>query len=149
MLAEQGQHGMALSLTVGRSPEFLAENEACWLRSNRWWLMGESGRCREAIAEIEALAPHEVDDRELTIAWLLGRDGRVEEAMARLRPLPGKRAATELAELLVRQDRFAEAIAVIPSVAAQREEERRFWTDWEERKRNADDDGGCTEAPPF
>ena len=128
VLAEQGQHDKAVELTEGRSPEFLAENEACWLRSNRWWLMGEAGRAREAIAEIEALPVDEVDDRELTIAWLLAQDGRVEQAIARLRPLPGKQAATDLAELLIRQTRFAEAIAVIPDVAAQRKEERRFWT---------------------
>ncbi|MFV5998641.1 hypothetical protein ACNPQM_41425, partial [Streptomyces sp. NPDC056231] len=122
LLADQGQHGKAIGLTEGRSPEFLAENEAYWLRSNRWWLMGESGRAREAIAEIEALPADEVEDREVTIAWLLAQDGRVEEAIALLRPLPGKRAATDLAELLIRQGRFTEAIAVIPDVAAQREE---------------------------
>ncbi|MFF7236798.1 hypothetical protein [Streptomyces collinus] len=135
LLADQGQHDKALGLTEGRSPGFLAENEALWLRSNRWWLMGESGRAREAIAEIEALPASDVDDRELTIAWLLAQDGRLEEAIARLRPLPGKRAATDLAELLIRQGRFTEAIAVIPDVAAQREEERCFWTDragWQE-----------------
>ncbi|MFE4517905.1 hypothetical protein ACFRMQ_27375 [Kitasatospora sp. NPDC056783] len=128
LLAEHGQHARALELTQGRSPGFLAENEVFWLRPNRWRLMGESGRVREAIAEVEALPPGEVNDRELTIAWLLARDGRVEEAMARLRPLPGKRAATDLAELLIRQGRFTEAIAAIPDVAAQQAEERRFWT---------------------
>ncbi|MGV9269512.1 hypothetical protein ACWDRR_33165 [Kitasatospora sp. NPDC003701] len=100
------------------------------MSSNRWWLMGESGRCREAIAEVEALPPQEVDDRELTIAWLLAQDGRLEEAIATLRPLlPGRRAATDLASLLVRQGHHTEAIAVIPGAAAQREEERRFWAD--------------------
>ncbi|MBO1416205.1 tetratricopeptide repeat protein [Streptomyces sp. FH025] len=150
LLAEQGRHDKALELTEGRSPEFLAENEAFWLRSDRWWLMGEAGRAREAIAEIEALPADEVDDRETTIAWLLARDGRVEEAVALLRPLPGKRAATDLAELLVRQGRFTEAIGVIPGVAAQREEERRFWTDWRKRRKAAaGDDRGGGETPPF
>ncbi|MFF4922408.1 tetratricopeptide repeat protein [Kitasatospora sp. NPDC001261] len=124
LLAEQGRHDKALELTEGRSPEFLAANDAFWLRPNRWWLMGEAGRAREAIAEIEALPADEVHDREPTVAWLLAQDGRIEEAMARLRPLPGKRAATDLAELLVRQNRFTEAIAVIPDVATQREEAR-------------------------
>ncbi|MFB7668895.1 hypothetical protein ACFC1R_34090 [Kitasatospora sp. NPDC056138] len=128
LLADQGQHGKAIGLTEGRSPEFLAENEAYWLRSNRWWLMGESGRAREAIAEVEALPADEVDDRELTIAWLLAQDARVEEAIALLRSLPGKRAATDLAELLIRQDRFTEAIAAIPDVTAQREEARHLRT---------------------
>jgi tetratricopeptide (TPR) repeat protein len=143
VLADQGQHDKALELTQGRSPEFLAENEAFWLRSDRWWLMGEAGRAREAIEGIEALPADEVDDRELTIAWLLAQDGRVEQAIARLRPLPGKRPATDLAELLIQQTRFAEAVAVIPDVAAQREEERRFWTDRTEQKEMAPSD------PPY
>ncbi|MFB7446339.1 hypothetical protein ACFC01_50315 [Streptomyces mirabilis] len=125
VLADRGLHDRALGLTEGRSPEFLAENDEFWLRSNRWWLMGESGRAREAIAEIQALPADRVEDRELTIAWLLAQDGRVEEAIALLRPLPGERAATDLAELLIRQRRLTEAIAVIPDVAAQREEKRR------------------------
>ncbi|MEV6190575.1 hypothetical protein [Streptomyces albidoflavus] len=124
LLADQGQHDKAIGLTQGRSPEFLAENEAYWLRSNRWWLMGEAGRAREAIAEIEALPTDEVEDREVTIAWLLTQDARVEEAITLLRSLPGKRAATDLAELLIRQGRFTEAITAIPDVATQREEER-------------------------
>ncbi|WP_280478920.1 tetratricopeptide repeat protein [Nocardia asiatica] len=119
LLAEQGHHDKALQLTEGRSPEYLAENEAFWLRPNRWWLMGESGRCEEAIAEVEALPPDEVDDRETTIAWLLAQDGRVEEAIARLRPLPGMRAATDLAKLLIRQHRYVEAITVVLDAAAQ------------------------------
>ncbi|MEU1598815.1 hypothetical protein ABZ468_39890, partial [Streptomyces sp. NPDC005708] len=126
VLADRGLHDRALGLTEGRNPEFLAENDEFWLRSNRWWLMGESGRAREAIAEIQALPADRVEDRELTIAWLLAQDGRVEEAIALLRPLPGERAATDLAELLIRQGRLTEAIAVIPDVAAQREEKRRL-----------------------
>ncbi|MGW7825021.1 tetratricopeptide repeat protein [Streptomyces puniciscabiei] len=126
VLADRGLHDRAIGLTEGRSPEFLAENDEFWLRSNRWWLMGESGRAREAIAEIQALPADRVEDRELTIAWLLAQDGRVEEAIALLRPLPGERAATDLAELLIRQGRLTEAIAVIPDVTAQREEKRRL-----------------------
>jgi tetratricopeptide (TPR) repeat protein len=148
LLAAQARHDKALELTEGRSPEFLAEN-ASWLRSNRWWLMGEAGRAREAIEEIEALLAGEVDDRELTIAWLLAQDSRVEQAIARLRPLPGKRAATDLAELLIRQTRFAEAVAVIPDVAAQREEERHFWTDRTEQKEMAPSDGGDGWGDPW
>ncbi|MEU7305409.1 hypothetical protein [Streptomyces sp. NPDC007206] len=125
VLADRGLHDRALGLTEGRSPEFLAENEEFWLRSNRWWLMGESGHAREEIAEIQALPADRVEDREVTIAWLLAQDGRIEEAIALLRPLPGERAATDLAELLIRQGRLTEAIAVIPDVAAQREEKRR------------------------
>ncbi|MFJ9708165.1 hypothetical protein [Streptomyces sp. NPDC101234] len=125
VLADRGLHDRAVGLTEGRSPEFLEQNDEFWLRSNRWWLMGESGRARAAIAEIQALPADRVEDRELTIAWLLAQDGRVEEAIALLRSLPGERAATDLAELLIRQGRLTEAIAVIPDVAAQREEKRR------------------------
>ncbi|WP_162871783.1 hypothetical protein [Kitasatospora cineracea] len=138
LLAEHGLHDRAIALTRERSPEFLAENEAYWVRSNRWWLMGEAGRAAEALAEIEALPVDgadevdEVDDRELTVAWLLAQDGRVAEADALLRGMPGKRAGTQLAELLIRQGRFAEAIAAIPDVAAQREEEKRRWAKWRE-----------------
>ncbi|MET8407351.1 hypothetical protein ABZV34_04445 [Streptomyces sp. NPDC005195] len=133
VLAEVGLHDRAVGLTEGRSPEFLAENDEFWLRSNRWWLMGESGRAREAIAEIQALPADRVEDRELTIAWLLAQDGRVEKAIALLRSLPGERAATDLAELLIRQGRLTEAIAVIPDVAAQREEKRRHQSGRPER----------------
>ncbi|MFB7289317.1 hypothetical protein [Actinacidiphila glaucinigra] len=126
LMAEQGHPDKAVQLTEGRSPEFLEENERYWLRSNRWWLMGEAGRSREAIAEIEALPPDEVDDREVTIAWLLARDDRTEEAVALLRRCPGSQAATDLARLLVRQGRCAEAVAVIPDVSTQRAENRRL-----------------------
>ncbi|WP_406260197.1 hypothetical protein OH779_02205 [Actinacidiphila glaucinigra] len=126
LLAEHGHPDKALELTEGRSAAFLEENERYWLRSNRWWLMGEAGRSREALAEIEALPPDEVDDREVTIAWLLARDDRTEEAVARLRRCPGRRAATDLARLLVRQGRCAEAVAVIPDVSTQRAEKRRL-----------------------
>ncbi|MDX2644110.1 hypothetical protein PV341_11060 [Streptomyces sp. PA03-1a] len=126
LLAEHGHPGRAVELTEGRSAEFLEES-GYWLPSNRWWLMGEVGRCREAIAEIEALPPDEVDDRDVTIALLLAKDGCAEEAIAHLREHPGRWSATELARLLVQQGRCAEAIAAIPDVTTQREEQRRAW----------------------
>ncbi|WP_329190477.1 hypothetical protein [Actinacidiphila glaucinigra] len=73
----------------------------------------------------EALPPDEVDDREVTIAWLLARDDRTEEAVARLRRCPGRRAATDLVRLLVRQGRCAEAVASVPDMSTQRAEKRR------------------------
>ncbi|MFD8079736.1 tetratricopeptide repeat protein [Streptomyces sp. NPDC059718] len=127
LLAEHGNPARALELTEGRSAEFLEES-GHWLPSNRWWLMGEVGRCREAIAEIEALPPDEVDDRDVTIALLLAKDGCEEEAIAHLRKqVPGRWSATDLARLLVQQGRCAEAIAAIPDVTAQRDEQRRAW----------------------
>ncbi|MFE7525452.1 hypothetical protein ACFU7Y_07000 [Kitasatospora sp. NPDC057542] len=72
------------------------------------------------------------------------------ESIARLRPLPGVRAATDLAGLLFRQGRFAEAVDVLPDVAAQREGEQRFWTGWEERKKAAaGGDEGRSEESSF
>ncbi|MFD9124307.1 hypothetical protein [Kitasatospora sp. NPDC059571] len=138
VLAEHGHHARALALTEGRSAEFIEESEH-WLPSNRWWLMGETGQCREAIAEVEAMtdieppSPRDVDDRNATIGRLLAKDGREEEAIAYLRRCSGFWASTELALVLVGQGRCAEAIAAVPGVAAQREEDRRvrdYWDAW-------------------
>ncbi|MEV6393415.1 hypothetical protein AB0M39_01265 [Streptomyces sp. NPDC051907] len=138
LLAEHGRHDRALQLLEERSPEFLEE---CghWVPSNRWWLMGESGRSRDAIAEIEAAPELEPDERDATIAWLLAQDGRLDEAIDLLASCGG-RHATDLAGLLIRQNRPAEAIAAIPSVAAQREEEVRRWG----ARSSKGDSGACT-----
>ncbi|WP_329030553.1 MULTISPECIES: hypothetical protein [unclassified Streptomyces] len=121
VLAEHGCHAQALQLLAERSPEFLEWN-ADWVPSNRWWLMGESGRCTEAIAEIEATPDLEPEERDATIAWLLAQDGRPDEAIDLLRSCSGDHA-TQLAELLVRRGRPLEALAAIPGVAAGREAE--------------------------
>ncbi|WP_159401267.1 tetratricopeptide repeat protein, partial [Streptomyces sp. NRRL B-24484] len=129
VLAEHGLPDRALELTEGRSAAYMEENGQYWIPSNRWWLLGDAGRCREALAEIEAVAdteepsPGEIDDREATVGRLLAQDGREEEAVAHLRRCPGRSAAVELAQLLIRQGRCAEAIAAVPDLAAQREEE--------------------------
>ncbi|MEU3657283.1 hypothetical protein AB0E67_31730 [Streptomyces sp. NPDC032161] len=140
MLAENGLHERALRLLDERSPEFLEES-LDWVPSNRWLLMGESGRCREAIAEVEAMPGLEPDERDTTIAWLLAQDGRVDEAIDLLRSYAERSIATDLAELLIRQNRPAEAIAAIPGVAAQRREEQRRWGTWSSK----DDGAGCTD----
>ncbi|WP_285541679.1 hypothetical protein [Streptomyces lavendulae] len=123
MLADNGLHERALRLLDECSPEYLDETH--WVPSNRWWLMEETGRCREAIAEIEAMPDLDADERDITIASLLAQDGRPDEAIKLLRSHAGLAAATDLAVLLMRQNRAAEAIAVIPSVAAQREDAQR------------------------
>ncbi|GLX37600.1 hypothetical protein Sros01_36730 [Streptomyces roseochromogenus] len=123
MLADNGLHERALRLLDECSPEYLDETH--WVPSNRWWLMGETGRCREAIAEIEAMPDLDADERDITIASLLAQDGRPDEAIKLLRSHAGLAAATDLAVLLIRQNRAAEAIAVIPSVAAQRVDAQR------------------------
>ncbi|MGW7140285.1 tetratricopeptide repeat protein [Streptomyces xanthophaeus] len=142
MLAENGLHERALRLLDERSPEFL-EEALHWVPSNRWWLMGESGRCREAIAEVEAMPGLDAFERDTTIASLLAQDGRPDEAIELLRSHAGLGAATDLAELLIRQNRAAEAIAAIPSVAAQREDAQRWWGTWSSK------DAGSTDEPPF
>ncbi|MET9607281.1 hypothetical protein ABZZ17_19725 [Streptomyces sp. NPDC006512] len=128
MLVDHGLHERALRLLDECSPEFLEETH--WVPSNRWWLMGETGRCREAIAEVEAMPDLDADERDSTIASLLAQDGRLDEAIELLRPHAGLSAATDLAKMLIRQNRSAEAIAAIPSVAAQREDAQRRWGTW-------------------
>ncbi|MFC8719026.1 hypothetical protein [Kitasatospora sp. NPDC057198] len=127
VLEDAGRYDEAIALTEGRSPEFLSENEEFWLRSNRWWLLGEAGRARGAIAEIEALPPGdaaETEERELTVTGLPARDGRTEEA-ALLRRLPIARAGTRLAELLLRQGHLAEALDAALDAVGRRAGRRR------------------------
>ena len=49
--------------------------------------------------------------------------GRVDEAIALLRSSAESRAPVELADLLIRQGRLVEAIASLPSISAQREQQ--------------------------
>ncbi|WP_179890371.1 tetratricopeptide repeat protein [Streptomyces sp. st140] len=162
MLAEHGRHAQALQLLEERSPEFLEES-AHWVPSSRWWLMGESGRCREAIAEIASALDLESDERDTTVAWLLAQDGRLDEAINLLRSCSGDHA-TQLAELLVRRNRPLEALAVIPGAASGREAENRrreknrrrgTWNDTGDNGGRAEESGrpeghrGCTDDPLF
>ncbi|MFE1896953.1 hypothetical protein [Streptomyces yangpuensis] len=139
MLADMGLHERALRLLDECTPEFLDETH--WVPSNRWWLMGETGRCREAIAEIEATPDLDAEERDSTIASLLAQDGRPDQAIELLRS-HAVTAATDLAILLIRQNRAAEAIAVIPSVAAQREDAQRRWGT------GNGTEAGSTDGPP-
>lgn len=144
MLSDAGLHERALRLLDECSPEFLEETH--WVPSNRWLLMGETGRCREAIAEVEATPDLDTEERDVTVASLLAQDGRPDEAIALLRSRTGltasAAAAADLAELLIRQNRAAEAIAAIPGVAAQREAAGRRWGMWK------DTESGSTDGPP-
>ncbi|MGW4250944.1 tetratricopeptide repeat protein [Streptomyces californicus] len=167
VLAEHGRHDQALCLLEERSAEFLEES-AHWVPSTRWWLMGESGRSRDAIAEIEATPELEPEERDTTLAWLLAQDGRLDEAIGLLRSCSGgdpTRLATQLAGLLVRRDRPLEALAVIPGIAPGREAEMRRREKnrqrgtrsdtgdnggrTDESGRPAGDDGGCADDPLF
>ncbi|MER7582212.1 hypothetical protein [Kitasatospora sp. NPDC097691] len=132
LLFDHGRPEWALELLDGCSEE-LAREDPAWVRSNRWWLMGECGRAREAVAEIDALPAEDADEREdTTIAFLLERDGRPEEAVALLRASTEHGAPHDLAHLLIRLGRPAEAVDGYPSLAAQREAEDRRWNRWRE-----------------
>ncbi|MEU5289492.1 CDC27 family protein [Streptomyces sp. CA-278952] len=157
LLAEKGLHDRALQLLDECSPEFVAER-GDWIPSNRWWLMGELGRCREAITEIEATPELDAEERACTIAGLMARDSRLAEAISLLAEHPGRNATADRAHLLARQNRPLEALAAIPSVAAQREEHEQRWGTRKDWVAGAEDnDGGSSkedheghvEDPPF
>ncbi|MFF0746777.1 hypothetical protein ACFYVL_40980 [Streptomyces sp. NPDC004111] len=157
LLAENGLHDRALQLLDECSAEYVAER-GDWVPSNRWWLMGELGRCREAITEIEATPELDAEERACTIAGLMAKDGRLDEAIRLLAQHPGRNAATDRAHLLARLDRPLEALAAIPSVAAQREEQEQRWGPRKDWGDDAEDNGGGTskqdpegyvEDPPF
>ncbi|MFJ9843568.1 hypothetical protein ACIRYZ_24545 [Kitasatospora sp. NPDC101155] len=115
-----------LPRTPAAGLEFVRE-KLDWIRSVRWWLMGETGRSREGIAEIEPVRAQEPDQWDQSLAWLLERDGRVDEAVEVLRTSMELGSARELALLLIRQGRAAVAVADFPTVAAQREAMARWW----------------------
>ncbi|WP_329099052.1 hypothetical protein [Streptomyces sp. NBC_01439] len=77
------------------------------------------GRLDEAIALAEA-DPRPWTDPRIVKAHLLSTAGRFDAAAAELRSLGTIKAREELCELLVRQGRAAEAIAVHPTAAEQR-----------------------------
>lgn len=122
LLHEAGRLDDALALLDERSAEFVEEHSS-WFSSNRIWLLGEAGRHEEALAYAGTLPP---DMYGLTVskAWILDEMGRVEEALALLRADTEVRPS-EVAELLIRHGRAAEAIAGMPSLAEQHAASRR------------------------
>ncbi|WP_406447198.1 hypothetical protein OG782_00475 [Streptomyces sp. NBC_00876] len=68
---------------------------------------------------------------------------RIDEVIELLRSHAGPSAAADLAELLIRQNRAAEAVVAIPGVAAQREDAQRRWGTW------SGEDAGSTDELPF
>ncbi|MGW7198715.1 tetratricopeptide repeat protein [Streptomyces chryseus] len=122
LLREAGRLDDALALLDERSAEFVEEHSS-WFCSNRIWLLGEADRHEEALAYAGTLPP---DMYGLTVskAWILDEMGRVEEALALLRADTEVRPS-EVAELLIRRGRAAEAIAGMPSLAEQHAASRR------------------------
>ncbi|GEC02348.1 hypothetical protein SSP24_00030 [Streptomyces spinoverrucosus] len=116
LLHEAGRLDDALALLDERSAEFVAEHSS-WFSSNRIWLLGEAGRHEEALAYAERLSPGTYG---LTVskAWILEEMGCLEEALTLLRADTELRLS-EVAELLIRHGRAAEAIAGMPSLTEQ------------------------------
>ncbi|WP_327236732.1 hypothetical protein OG349_25105 [Streptomyces sp. NBC_01317] len=85
----------------------------------RAWALAGLGRVDEAIAVAEA-DPRPWTDPRIVKADLLTRAGRLDAAADELRAVGTIRAREHLYEVLVRQGRAAEAIAVHPTVAEQR-----------------------------
>ncbi|MGW2952670.1 tetratricopeptide repeat protein [Streptomyces eurythermus] len=116
LLHEAGRPDDAVALLDERSAEFVEEHPS-WVSSNRMWLLGEAGRYAEALAYAETLPP---DMYGLTVekAWILEKSGRFDEALALLRSDAEVRP-WEVADLLIRHGRAAEAVATMPSLAEQ------------------------------
>ncbi|WP_405983221.1 tetratricopeptide repeat protein [Streptomyces sp. NBC_00158] len=85
----------------------------------RAWALAGLGRVDEAIALAEAHPAQQTDPRIIK-AGLLDTAGRLDDAAAELRALGTVKAREELSEVLIRQGRPAEAIAVHPTVVEQR-----------------------------
>ncbi|MFF2548037.1 hypothetical protein ACFVUY_36495 [Kitasatospora sp. NPDC058063] len=145
MLDEDGRPGRAAELLEEYSAECVQEHR-WWILPTRWALMGKSGRCREAIAEIMALPGEEREEWVTVLAFMLELDGRVDEAVELLRSTGTASAMEELADLLVRQGRPAEALAVAPTLVAYREQQERRRETWAGTMVNAD---GYSTEPPF
>jgi tetratricopeptide (TPR) repeat protein len=82
------------------------------LTHSRIWLLGETGRPDEAMAEAQALAENGYPSRAATVARLLAQEGRLDEAIAVLQESSSTRGSDRhaLAHLLIRQGRPGEAI---------------------------------------
>jgi tetratricopeptide (TPR) repeat protein len=122
LLVEDGRPEHALELLDELSAEYVKEH-AYSVQCMRLSLLVKAGHTEEAIAEAMALPAEEYRDRDTTIAGLLEEAGRVDEAIALLRSSAESRAPRELADLLIRQGRPVEAIASLPSISAQREQQ--------------------------
>ncbi|MFD6281347.1 tetratricopeptide repeat protein [Streptomyces sp. NPDC060209] len=114
LLFETGRLDDAMAILDERDAEFIEEHPS-WFHTNRLWLLGEAGRHEEALAYAATL-PSDLYGLTASIAWLLEQSGHVEEALALLRS-PADVPTWEVAELLIKQGRAAEAITNMPSIS--------------------------------
>ncbi|MFD4658423.1 hypothetical protein ACFWP2_22655 [Kitasatospora sp. NPDC058444] len=151
LLVEDGRPGRALELLDGLTGAW-AEGHPDDVLHLRLWLLGEAGRHAEGISEATALNEREPGEWDTALAGLLEQDGRLEEALALLRSSTHDSADRDLADMLVRHGRPAEALAAIPAIA-----EKRAAAERREREaaelREQDDPwapvGELAQEPPF
>ncbi|GAA2270102.1 MULTISPECIES: hypothetical protein [Kitasatospora] len=118
----------------------------------RLWLLGEVGRCAEGISEATALNEREPGEWDTALARLLELDGRLEEALALLRSSTHYLADLDLADMLIRHGRPAEALASIPTIAEERAAAERREREVAELRKQDDPWAGVgefTQEPPF
>ncbi|MFF2748744.1 tetratricopeptide repeat protein [Kitasatospora sp. NPDC058048] len=120
LLIKAGRPERALELVDGLGTAYVDAHSDV-LRYTRLRLLAKAGRCAEGIAEARALSEREPGQWDTTLAWLLDQDGRPDEALDLLRSSTEHGAHRAVAETLARQGRYAEAVAAVPTVSAQRE----------------------------
>ncbi|MEU3604939.1 hypothetical protein AB0E83_05700 [Streptomyces sp. NPDC035033] len=120
VLVDAGQADLALRHVEELEAAGVLDEESDWILSNRVWLLGEAGRCEEALAWAATLPPEEEKYTAVVSAGVLERLGRTDEAVELLRTTEGV-SAWEAVEVLARRGRGAEGLAGMPSPAAERE----------------------------
>ncbi|WP_224281472.1 hypothetical protein [Streptomyces sp. LS1784] len=124
LLIRDGRPERALELLDGLGTAYVDAHSA-HVRHTRLRLLAKAGRYAEGVAEAKALSVQEPGQWDTMLAWLLDRDGRTDEALDLLRSSTEYEAHRTVAEILSRHGRYAEAIAAIPTVSAQREARNR------------------------
>ncbi|MER7585034.1 hypothetical protein [Kitasatospora sp. NPDC097691] len=151
LLVDDGRPGRALELLEGLTGAYVEGHPDQVLRL-RLWLLGEAGRCTEGISQATALNEREPGKWDTALARLLELDGRLEAALALLRSSTQYSAYLDLAHMLIRHGRPAEAIASIPAIAEKRAAAERREREAAERRRQNDPwavAGEFSPEPPF
>ncbi|WP_159028488.1 tetratricopeptide repeat protein [Kitasatospora sp. MY 5-36] len=120
LLIRAGSPERALELVDSLGAAYV-EAHADVLGYTRLRLLAKAGRYAEGIAGARALNEREPGQWDTTLAWLLDLDGRPDEALDLLRSSTEREAHRAIAQILTRHGHYAEAVAVIPTVPAQRE----------------------------